>query len=90
MNPRPTVPAVSIGQLRFVADRPMSAAQSARAAQRFGAALEHALGPEGTNGPRPLRIDELVVEACVQSLGDDAECRRLAATVAQRLAARPR
>jgi hypothetical protein len=31
-----------------------------------------------------------VVEASVQSLGDDAECRRLAATVAQRLAARTR
>lgn len=74
--------AVSIGQLRFVADRPMTSAQSAQAAQRFGSALEQAIG---RSGPRPLRIDELVVEASVQSLVDEAECRRLAATAAQRL-----
>jgi hypothetical protein len=79
--------AVSIRQLRFVADRPMTSAQSAQAAQRFGRALERALGP---HGPRPLRIDELVVEASVQALADDAQCKRLAAAVAQRLIERTR
>ena len=76
-------PALHIGQLRLVTDRPLHAGQGQLLGERFASELGAALHTNGGNAR--MSIGELEVQASADQLTDPRSLSRLAVTVAQRL-----